>query len=167
MCREMGEVPVNTAWEWHPEKPHEWIFMFVCMWAGISVALSLLSGWWSLSRRFRASAPSVGRHLRFESGSMGRGVGFGAVSFGSCLFVTVNDRGIRLAMFLLFRLMHPPLFIPWTDVESVSDQRLFFWRITAIHIRGHWATIGLKDAAAREVAATYSRVTGRTVSAAP
>ena len=39
------------------------------------------------------------------------------VNYGNILTVGANARGLYLAVFLLFRMAHPPLFIPWTDIS--------------------------------------------------
>src|SRR5687768_8642330 len=39
-------------------------------------------------------------------------------SLRSCLNISVSDAGLRLSVFPLFRLFHPPLFIPWDHVSA-------------------------------------------------
>jgi len=109
---------------------------FVGLWIVIMLLLSLLSGWRSLAGQFRASTPPDGDRFRFTSGSIG--FWFFPVSYSNCLTVTVGHGGIHLAMFLPFRLFHPPLFIPWAMIETAVGKRFLFYRYTRIRIRGHW-----------------------------
>ena len=38
----------------------------------------------------------------------------------NALNITVNDDGLHLSMFPLFRIFHPPLFFPWDHVSTTS-----------------------------------------------
>jgi hypothetical protein len=39
-------------------------------------------------------------------------------SLRSCLNIDVSEAGLRLSVFPLFRLFHPPLFIPWDHIST-------------------------------------------------
>jgi hypothetical protein len=105
-------------------EPQWFLPLFALMWFGIGGLLSVLSGWWSLASRFPAADSIKGENYRFVSGSMG--LGFFPVNYGSCLFVTINEKGFRVAILFLFRFLSPPLFIPWAQVESVAEKRFLF-----------------------------------------
>jgi hypothetical protein len=47
----------------------------------------------------------------------------GVVRYNGALTVGVNAAGMYLAMLPLFRLGHPPLFIPWSDITVSSTRR--------------------------------------------
>jgi hypothetical protein len=49
-------------------------------------------------------------------------------SYGNCLIVGLNPDGIYLSVFFLFRIGHPPLFIPWPDVSMRERRFLFFFK---------------------------------------
>ena len=103
----------------------QWLFpMFALMWVGICALLSMLGGWTSLAGEFRATQRTDGQRFRFVSGSMGSRML--PVSYGGCLFVTVNEIGFGLSLLFPFRPLSPPLFIPWTEVASAETKRFFF-----------------------------------------
>ena len=49
-------------------------------------------------------------------------------NYGNCLILAVNSDGIYLSVFFLFRIGHPPLFIPWPDVSMRERRFLFFFK---------------------------------------
>jgi hypothetical protein len=63
------------------------------------------------------------------------------VSYRSCVTFTVTPTGLALSIFFPFRLLSPPLFIPWRDVESVTEGRFPFVRCVTLRIRNHWSQI--------------------------
>ena len=115
---------------------------FIAMWVGISTLLSRIGGWSTLARRYRATEPSAGKRFNFVSGSMGQRVF--PVNYRTCLFVTVNDRGFYLSIFFLFGFQSPPLFVPWSELESVEAKRLFFLNYTVIRVRDLWPIIWMR-----------------------
>ena len=123
--------------------------------------LAILGGWASLATYFRANGPVQGERFRFVSGSMG--ARFLPVSYGSCLFLTVNETGFRVAILFLFRLLSPPLFIPWKAVASVEPKRFLFFRYTVVHLRDQWPRISIRGTAGREIELAYGRVSGSNV----
>lgn len=100
----------------------QWFFpLFALMWVAISFLLSQTSGWSKLAAQFKSKQVAEGEQFRFVSGSMG--IRPFPVSYGGCLFLTVNEVGFRLSLLFPFRLFCPPLFIPWKAVESVEQKR--------------------------------------------
>jgi len=82
-----------------------------------------MSGWWELSRIYKAMVSPDGKRFWFQSASMRMGT-----NYGNCLIVGVNREGIRLSVLFLFRIGHPPLFIPWPDVSMSEKRFLFFFK---------------------------------------
>jgi hypothetical protein len=74
------------------------------------------------------------------------------VSYRNCLFVTVTPTGLRLSVFLPFRFLSPPLFVPWTDVESVIQTRILFMTVTTLVLKEAWPRIALRGAAGKAIA---------------
>jgi hypothetical protein len=131
------------------------------MWFAIGGFLALLSGWWSLASRFSAAGAILGERFRFVSGSMG--LRFFPVNYGNCLFITVNDEGFRLTILFVFRFLSPPLFIPWTGVESVVEKRFLFMRYAAIRIRENWPRLSFYGKAGKSILEAYARASGKRV----
>ncbi|MFZ6779876.1 hypothetical protein ACO0LD_23835 [Undibacterium sp. Ji83W] len=127
-------------------------FVFIL---GISTALSFLGGWASLATQFRANQAATGERFRFVTGSMGSR--FFPVNYGSCLFVTVSEQGLHLSVFFLFRMFSPPLFLPWSQMETVEKKRYFFRNGTVINMRGQRPKLMLLGAVAEAVATAYAK----------
>ena len=117
-----------------------WFFpCFALLWVAMTGVLATLSGWSSLATRFRSNQAVQGERFRFASASLG--ARWFPVTYGNCLFVTVAPSGFGLSVLVLFRLMSPPLFIPWSEVESATEGRFLFKRFTALRVVGHWSHV--------------------------
>jgi len=145
-----------------PDPSSPWFFVFfVAMWLAVTGLLAFVSGWFSLATRWRAQGSASGERFRMRSATLG--AKFLPVSYGNCLTVTVSEQGLGLSIFLLFRLLSPPLFIPWSEISSVSEGRFLFFRHVVVQPTSHWSRIKLYGAVGSKVLAA-SR--GRTSSAA-
>lgn len=133
-----------------PDPGSPWFFaFFAVMWFGVSGLLAHLSGWSSMATRWRAPEDLAGERLRMQSASIG--FRYFPVGYGSCLTVTVSERGLGLRLWFIFRFLSPPLFIPWSQVASVKEQRLLFFRHAIVQPQDHWSRIKLYGPAARAV----------------
>ncbi len=134
----------------------QWLpFTFVVMWAVITGLLAHISGWAGLSSHFRAAAPPSGERFRFVSGSMG--LKSFPVSYGGCLFLDVNTHGFRLSILFPFRFQSPPLFVPWSQVASVTEKKFLFMAFTELRLRDHWPTISIRGKAGKFIQEAYAR----------
>lgn len=97
--------------------PDLFILGFVGLWIGVSILLARIGGWSTLADVYRSSEAFEGNRWRFQSAQMRWGVNYNGI-----LTVGANTRGLYLAVGLLLRAGHPPLFIPWTDI-SVRPER--------------------------------------------
>lgn len=140
----------------------QWFFpFFALMWIGVSGLLAMLSGWSGLATNFRAEGTVDGEQFRFVSGSMGnRSL---PVHYGNCLFVTVNETGFAISILFLFRVLSPPLFIPWSAVEAIEPKRFLLFSYTAIHLRDQWPTISVRGSAGRQLEQAFRRTSGPNV----
>jgi hypothetical protein len=50
------------------------------------------------------------------------------MNYGGCINVGVNQNGLYLSVVFLFRLGHPPLFIPWPDISKMKKRAFFFFK---------------------------------------
>ena len=85
---------------------------FVCMWCLVVAIVSFVGGWFQLSRTFSLNRPFDGVSDGLQSGQMRW-----FAKYRSCLRLGANAEGLYLAVFFLFRFMHPPLFVPWTEIK--------------------------------------------------
>ena len=94
---------------------------FVGVWVMAVVLVSLLSGWWGLAEQYRTETPFPAHMRRFQRGQMRW-----RTNYGNILTVASDSRGLYLSVMFLFRLGHPPLFIPWADI-SFEDPNLWLF----------------------------------------
>jgi hypothetical protein len=85
------------------------------LYLSVSFVISRWSGWATLARRFRTRSKFVGSRWHGQSAQMRWGCNYGA-----CLTVGANSTGIYLSTLPFFPLLHPPLFIPWTEISVPS-----------------------------------------------
>jgi hypothetical protein len=90
------------------------------------ILFSILSGWRQLAKRYRCTASILGTTWWFQSAGIHR---YLEVSYGSCLTVRANEDGIGFSIQFPFRIAHPPLFIPWSEVRVTQVQRFFFFKL--------------------------------------
>lgn len=98
------------------------LFLFV----GVMVLAQYWSGWGTLSevytstRNFRPMQrwTFISARMGIRQGDTLLGVEKPLFSLRNCLNIAVSEAGLRLSVFPLFRLFHPPLFIPWNHVSA-------------------------------------------------
>lgn len=116
------------------------------VWLLVSVVISYTGGWFSLARNFRSQASFAGSEWRGESGMMR-----GLAHYRNCLIVGANPAGIYLAVFLPFRVFHPPLFIPWNEITQ-SKTRIFFMNMVRFQLgRKHPIPLLIRESLAAKV----------------
>lgn len=94
---------------------------FVTLWTGISFLIAKIGGWGLLARRFRLNSTFAGEKWSMQSAAMRFGV-----SYNNCLTVGANNRGLFVQTMILFRLWHPPLFVPWSEI-TVFPKKRWLW----------------------------------------
>lgn len=104
------------------------ITMIALVWIVISIALSFAGGWYALARRFRVGKEFNGSSWRWQSAQM-RWV----AAYHNCITVGASSEGLYVAPFFPFRLAHPPLFIPWTEI-SYSKTTILFAPMTCFQL---------------------------------
>lgn len=98
----------------HP--PFFFVF-FAAMWVSVLYLIAMVSGWYELSKRFRFKGKFYGESLPFRSARMRF-----YVHFGNSLTVGADQSGLYLAVFPIFRIGHPHLLIPWSEVVVISGE---------------------------------------------
>ena len=98
---------------------------FGLLWLTITTVLGLLSGWFSLMRKFPDRPETSILTLRGQSGSMGPM----AVGFGGVLSLGVCSSGLRIGIFRVFGPFCRPFFVPWQEISIKRRSRL--WGQTA------------------------------------
>ena len=110
------------------ERPALFVPLLASLWVVVGFALSRIGKWHSLARRFRAAEKPNGKAFAFKSGQIG------VVSYGNCLNVTLAKEGLHLSVFFPFRIGHPPLLLPWTEVSRVEKKKTLWWEYVVVTI---------------------------------
>lgn len=84
--------------------------------------LSRISGWRALARAYPDPGSVEGVSSWFGSIALRWGMGY-----NGCVRVTANADGLRLAVWPIFSLGHPPMFLPWAEMHA-EQKRMFFAR---------------------------------------
>jgi hypothetical protein len=92
----------------------------VGMWMAVSIIVSNIGGWRDLAVEYRASHEFLDNRFSWRSAGMR-----GRVWYRSCLTMGSSQEGLYVATSPLFRVGHPPLFIPWSDI-SASPQKVLW-----------------------------------------
>jgi len=108
--------------------PLGFVLLFAALWCGVCWLLATIGGWTALAMHFRSAERPQGRAFYMQSGRVG------IVNYGSCLNIRVNEAGMYLAVFPLFRAGHPPLFIPWSEFGACQLRTKFFWTVVEVSI---------------------------------
>jgi hypothetical protein len=107
------------------DSPLLFLAFFAVLWSFISIVISVVGGWYALIRRFRAQSEPYGK-------TRTAGPFFYTVymrwwgHYSSVIRLTAADDALYLSALFPFRIGHPPLSIPWKEIEFGKES--FFWR---------------------------------------
>src|SRR5436190_23340607 len=113
----------EAVWRWFP-------LTFAGGWIGISLLLSWIGGWRALAERYPATQRFAGARFGMKRAGMRWGV-----AYRSSVNLGADSTGLFLSVFPLFRVGHPPLFIPWSDI-SFSRETGWLLRGVRLQFRG-------------------------------
>jgi hypothetical protein len=85
---------------------------FLTLWLMVAAVISVLGGWHGLAKTFRARHPFSGPSWGGQSGKMRL-----LANYNNCLRIGASPDGFYLTTFILFRFMHPPLLVPWSEIK--------------------------------------------------
>ncbi len=83
------------------------------------------------------------------------------VSYGNVVAVVVGAEGLHLRVWKIFAFRHPPLLIPWTQVERFESGRMLFWRTLTLTPRGTHTRIRLYGAPAAAIETLVHELAGQ------
>jgi hypothetical protein len=98
---------------------------FLALWLLVGAVISLVGGWHSLAGRYRAQGPFTGMKRTMQSGRMRW-----LANYNNVLTLGASQEGLYLACMFLFRFMHPPLLIPWSEITITRSKGLFLEYVT-------------------------------------
>ena len=138
-----------------PSDPRWAVLVFVVTYLAMCVAISFLGGWRELAKRFRSDKSIEGERFRFRSVAMGWSAF--PVTYGGCLFATVGPKGFRLSVSFPFFLLHPPLVIPWAEVERCEPVRYWFRQHAAVYVKGFSRRLLFRGSLGDKVLSTWKQ----------
>lgn len=104
--------------------PWEWIILVSVLLVGVLFFGSRASGWHKLAGHYPRLNPFQGEWISMPDFFGKEGRGGMTVDFNNCqtnaINLAVDGQGMYLSMSIAFRLFHPPIFVPWSDVRSVA-----------------------------------------------
>ncbi len=98
------------------------------MWAGSAILASHMSGWASLAQAYRLTGDFPAQRWSFQSAAMRW-----YAHYGSCLTVAADSTGLYLSVWAIFRMFHPALFIPWSEI-SVRSSKILWSRVVEFRL---------------------------------
>jgi hypothetical protein len=105
-------LPAWTNWLF----PVIFLLLFVALWAAVCWVIGQLSGWTKLSHRFCDVGAFYSYQWPFQSVRMRTIWG----SYRNCVNFGADESGLYMAVLPLFRPGHPPLFVPWSEIQVIS-----------------------------------------------
>lgn len=108
--------------------PFAFLIIFPLFWCGVVWLLAQLAGWSRLATRYRTEQAPSGTRFSAIYGHIG------LVSYRGMLECVANDEGLYLRPGMMFRVGHPPLFIPWTEFQDVKPYRSLWLRVVRARI---------------------------------
>jgi hypothetical protein len=96
-------------------------FVFAALWTMVFYVIAFAGGWRLLARRFRFQGTFQGAAWHMQSASMRLRAGY-----NRCLTVGSDNSGLFVRPLILFRLWHPSLFVPWTEITYQPKRQFFF-----------------------------------------
>lgn len=106
---------------------------FITLWLFVMAILSTLGGWRSLAGRFPAVPAPAAQRFTWVTASLRRHLI--PVGYRNCMNVQLGDHGITLSVPWPFRFMHPPLTLPWSQVEGCEQKLSPLWTRVQLRVR--------------------------------
>ena len=97
---------------------------FPVLWCTVSLLLAYIGGWAKLANQY-LDVPEREKRLERTYGMQSGYIG--TTRYKGCLNFRIYEEGLGLSVLFLFRIGHPPLFIPWDQFHSISEKRVFFF----------------------------------------
>jgi hypothetical protein len=123
---------------WISQNPFSFdVIIWISGWVLLSSIISFVGGWFALSQVYRTRVPFTGAKWRMQSGQLRYLMGYNNI-----LTIGVSPQGLYLANMFLFRLMHPPLLVPWSEIKIRRKKGWVFESV--IFTLGHELAIPLR-----------------------
>jgi hypothetical protein len=137
---------------------------FTAMWLGITGLLAEVGGWSELARVYREPDGMVRapvQSFRMATLELRRGWFPLPANYSNCMIVEIAQAGLHLRPWRPFRFRHPPLLIPWSQIEGIERGYILIFRILKISPRGVQTRIRLYGGAADAVEQVWQQAAAR------
>ena len=130
--------------------PFLFTFLFVGMWVFIVYFLSN-SAWVHLVAKFKFTDQFVGKRIGIISARINY------VNYNNSLILYYNEKGFYLKPVFIFKLFHPPIFIPWNEVQDIYDKKILFFKYKELWVIGHpnYTSITISDSTFKKLESSY------------
>lgn len=134
---------------------------FALLWVTITYVISC-SGWRRFSSRETSDVriPVDAKPHRFQTLFIGGGR-FRNASYKGCMNYYIDQSGLFLRPIFMVRLFHPALHIRWSDIKSISTQKVFIARWRNIDFVDDLPSITIPGRTGRLIHETWCKYTKR------
>lgn len=108
--------------------------LFIAFWCVITLVVSIMGGWFVLAKYYRATQPFNGTRWHFRSASV-HTESRPQSNYAGVLTLGANSQGLYISVLFPFRIGHPPLFIPWSEVESSEPHRQLLFSMVQLNFK--------------------------------
>lgn len=101
---------------------------FVALWVGIFRLLGWVGGWQALARAYPPlgiASAGVGETFRMRSVQLRA-----SVNYNGCVTLTAGPSALRLALPRLLSFGHPPIEVPWPELQAETGRSLWIPFVT-------------------------------------
>lgn len=122
--------PATTPPSWLPFAIlGAFLVVFPLFWCGVVWLIAQISGWPRLAQRYAAG----NRPLAGERAGGVRGM-IGGASYKGTLTLHFNAEGFFIEVMPIFKIGHPRLFIPWSEITGWQPVQLFWWKSARLSV---------------------------------
>jgi hypothetical protein len=124
---------------------------------GAGSLAAVLGGWKKLAHYYEATEPFDGQRFYVRSGQFA-----GYVNYNGCLNFGTNLTGLYISVFVLLRIGHPPLLVPWADITARDSRRWFFETTDITFAKTPGVLLRVRRKLANELLGASGRLSART-----
>lgn len=94
---------------------------FISLWLFVCWILSHVGGWHRLSQSFTTTEKPDNQCLNLAS------IRVGFINYNHCTTLCFSSKGLFISVLRIFRVGHPPLLIPWYELNNPRIKQ-FLWK---------------------------------------
>ncbi|MGQ9844275.1 MAG: hypothetical protein ACUVRK_12040 [Spirochaetota bacterium] len=101
------------------------VVAMITFWLFVTGLIALLGGWYFTAKKFPLPQQSLGQGNEFTFQSVTLNI---LGTYRSSVHITIFKEGIMMRLFILFRFLHKPIFIPWSAITNPSTSNLLMFK---------------------------------------